>query len=239
MCRYSLRQRRNLCDSWCHISSGGGVSIVVQKISLFRLIIDPDNFLWFLYDLFIISLIVNIIISLLRNITRNKKTILLCMFVFSIIILVIGKFIPENVCNIKSICWMFQFYVAGAAYKEYKELKNEGVIGIIMFLIFLIVVWARYVFLSQDSLFTYVIMMVVAYIGVLASFILFKSFFNKKTILIPLGQSTLGLYAVHQRVITILNINSVIIVFLLTFIISFIVVYIIRKTKYLKFVIGE
>jgi len=88
--------------------------------------------------------------------------------VITIIILGAGKFIPTNDYNIKSICWMFQFYVAGAAYRVYGErIKSNRSIGIIMAILFFVVFWSKYTIMPQDGLITYVVMTIIAYMGYL------------------------------------------------------------------------
>lgn len=204
------------------------------------MVVDPDKYLWFLWDLFFISLLVNVVVLLISKITLKRDYIFKALFLLAMIILCLGKFLPENDFNVKSICWMFQFYVAGAAFKEYGEkLKNLKVLGPVMAVIFVFAVWAQYSFMSQNSLITHVVMMVLAYIGSLACFLLFKSFSNTESIIVELGQSTLGVYAIHQSLITMLGINNVWYSFVVVLAISIIIIYFIRSSIYLKFLIGE
>ena len=204
------------------------------------MVVDPDKYLWFLWDLFFISLLVNVVVLLISKITLKRDYIFKALFLLAMIILCLGKFLPENDFNVKSICWMFQFYVAGAAFKEYGEkLKNLKVLGPVMAVIFVFAVWATVFILSQNSLITHVVMMVLAYIGSLACFLLFKSFSNTESIIVELGQSTLGVYAIHQSLITMLGINNVWYSFVVVLAISIIIIYFIRSSIYLKFLIGE
>lgn len=162
------------------------------------------------------------------------------LFLFSMTILGIGKFLPENDFNIKSVCWMFQFYVAGAAFKEYgRYFKNLKVLGPLLVALFVISVWSRYEFISQESLLTYVVMMMMAYLGCLSFFLFYLAYGEVKTLLVYIGQSTLGIYAIHQTLIKIMGINNVWLSFIVVLALSLIFVIVIRWSKYFKFVIGE
>ena len=204
------------------------------------MVVDPDKYLWFLWDLFFISLLVNVVVLLISKITLKRDYIFKALFLLAMTILCLGKFLAENDFNVKSICWMFQFYVAGAAFKEYGEkLKNIKVLGPVTAATFVLAVWAQYSFVTQESLMTYVVMMALAYIGCLACFLLFKSYSNAESVIAELGQSTLGVYAIHQSLITLLGINNVWYSFVVVLTISIIIIYLIRSSIYLKFLIGE
>lgn len=218
---------------------GGGVSLLIRKASPFQLFLSPDNYLWFLWDLFFISLIFNGILFLAGKDEKPTKAFAI-LAVITIIILGAGKFIPTNDYNIKSICWMFQFYVAGAAYRVYGErIKSNRSIGIIMAILFFVVFWSKYTIMPQDGLITYVVMTIIAYMGCSACFLLFKSYAHSNTPLTLLGQSTLGVYAVHQGLITFLSLDNVWLSFVIVLLLSVAIVYFIRWSNYFKFLIGE
>ena len=135
---------------------------------------------------------------------------------------------------------MFQFYVAGAAFKVYGD-KNiiKGGVGALMAFLFVIMVWVNYTFLPQDSLLAYVMKMMMAYMGCFASFILFIAYANSNSPLVLLGQSTMGIYAIHQYLIVWFGMSNVWLSFMIVLALSVVFVFIIRRTKFLKFVIGE
>lgn len=216
----------------------GGLIVIVHKAPPIQLIISPDSYLWFLWDLFFISLIVNSILSLLNN-SKPIYTFFV-LAIFSVVILGAGKFIPTNDFNIKSICWMFQFYVAGAAYRVYGEkLKANKLVGLLMVIVFIVLFWFKYTFMSLEGLIVYVVSTFVAYLACFACLILFRACVKENTPLAILGQSTLGVYAVHQELIKACSIDNVWILFIVVLFLSVVSVYLIRKSYYLNFLIGE
>ena len=217
----------------------GGLSLLLFRTSPLQLLISPDNYLWFLWDLFFISLAFNVLLSTLDGRVEQTK-IIPVLAVFSIIILGFGKFLPTNDFNFKSICWMFQFYVAGAAYKVYGEkFKANKFAGMLIAVTSLALFGIKYAFLQQNGMAVYIISMVIAYLACYACFVLFRIFAENESLLSSLGQSTLGVYAVHQLLIKMCGIDNVWLTFVIVLFLSVVFVYVIRKTQYLKFLIGE
>ena len=93
--------------------------------------------------------------------------------------------------------------------------------------------------MPSEGLIAYMISILIAYIACLACFILFKTYLGKETPLVLFGQSTLGIYAVHQGLIKACGMDKVWLTFVVVLFVSVDFVYIIRKTQYLKFLIGE
>ena len=214
----------------------GGISIFLHKLNPLLLLTSPDSFLWFLYDLFIISFIVNIVVVFTRG---DNKRIIEYLVILSVIMLVLGKFIPFNICNIKSLCWMFQFYVAGVLCKLYIDNNPTNKYIIIVLLLLFVICFIIKREYSVEGIGGYLISEILAYSACALCFILFKSFVGMNTFLVYLGQSTLGIYACHQELIRLIGISNVWINFIVALSVSYFFVLIIRKIKYLKFTIGE
>lgn len=233
------RTKKNVVRLMVPYFAWGGLSLLLFKTSPLQLFISPDSYLWFLWDLFFISFVVNAVLSMFGD--KAKPTITIpILAVFSVIILGFGKFLPTNDFNIKSICWMFQFYVAGAAYKVYGEkLKANKFVGILMAALFLILFGAKYAFMPQNGMAAYITSMVIAYLACYACLVLFRSYADNESPLTRLGQSTLGVYAVYQLLIKVCGIDNVWLSFAVVLFLSVSFVYVIRKTQYLKFLIGE
>ena len=213
----------------------GGALLFIHKSSPITLITDPDSYLWFLWDLFFISLMVNAVLAS----CDDKRKAFEALFLIAIFLLGLAKLLPSNVCNIKSMCWMYQFYVVGALIKEYgeriKSAKFAGVVFLILFIVTFIVIQLS----QRDGVLRFALAMLAAYTGIMFCFYVFKAFGEFKSPLVYLGQMTLGIYAVHQEVIKLLGISNVLLAFFATSALSILLVVLIRKTKYLKFAIGE
>ncbi len=200
------------------------------------LILNPDNYLWFLWDLFFISLLFSSTLAL--RLTKEKTFAIL--IVASILILVTGKFIPSNDYNIKSVCWMFHFYVAGALFRIYEGKFRAGIYVVLgLLLSFLLLIWIGETFLLPKSLLSYIFGLITAYVAVILCFVLFKKIANHNSLLMRIGQATLGIYAVHQEIISLIGISNVLLCFIVTTILSVLFVLAIRKTVFLRFIIGE
>ena len=235
----SSRTKKNFVRLMVPYFAWGGLSLLLFKTSPLQLLISPDTYLWFLWDLFFISLAFNAFLTTLGDRVGPTK-IIPVLAVFSIIILGFGKFLPTNDFNIKSICWMFQFYVAGAAYKTYGEnFKANKFVGMLIAATSLTWFAIKFVFLPQNGMAVYITSMVIAYLACYACFVLFRTFAEKESLLSRLGQSTLGIYAVHQLLLKMCGIDNVWLSFVIVLFLSVVSVYVIRKTQYLKFLIGE
>lgn len=214
----------------------GGINILLHKSSLLHMVINPDGFLWFLWDLFFISLIVNGIMGLVKD---NNKSIYV-VGLLAVVMLLFGKFLPNNDYNIKSICWMFQFYVAGMLYNRFLSNRSFNKwFGPVLVALLIIMVWWRYKYIPQESLLSNGIMLIIAYVGCFAFFFSFKAYADSHPFLIR--QATLGIYAVHYDCMRISGyvVNNIWLLFIVSVLLSYLFVYVIRKTKYLGFLIGE
>lgn len=216
----------------------GGGKLLFHKCSPFLLVVDPDRFLWFLWDLFFISIFVNCIMAIVKD--SNRAFLTVCLM--AVVMILLGKFLPNNDYNIKSICWMFHFYVAGILYNRF--LSNSSFnkwLGPLFVILLIIMVWLRYKYIPQESLLSNGIMLIIAYIGCFAFFLSFKAYADSHPFLSILGQATLGIYAVHYDCMRILGyvVNNIWFLFVVSVLLSYLFVYVIRKTKYMGFLIGE
>ncbi len=160
----------------------------------------------------------------------------------AVAMLLFGKFLPNNDYNIKSICWMFQFYVAGMLYNRYLSTRSyDKMLGPVLVVLLIIMVWLRYNYFPQDTLLSSIFMLIIAYMGCFAFFLSFKAYADTQPFLSTLGQATLGIYAVHFDCIRISDyvVNNVLLLFIVSILLSYLFVFVIRKTKYLVFLIGE
>ena len=216
----------------------GIIGCLARKGDYIQLLISPDSFLWFLWDLFFISLLTNIIVS---SQVHLKVFSLGSLFLLSFLMLGCGALLSNNDYNIKSICWLYNFYILGAAIntEKGKRLILSKPLGLLFLLLFGALTLFGFLFGSIDGILMNVYSLVVAYLGVLSCFFLFASYFDLKTPILKLGQSTLGIYAIHQSIIKVIGSNSVLFSFIIATLVSYLMVLLIRRTKYLKFIIGE
>lgn len=217
----------------------GVVAVLLYRYPLASIFNDPDKHLWFLWDLFFISLIVYI-----SNAIFPEKKRIAYLIATSIVVLLLGYLLPKNIFNLKSICWMFQFYVFGCFLKAYDEDLNRICkrririfILLISFVLVISNIYVKRIISNQVVLYGY--NMIIAYMGIVFFFVSFISVFNHNSPLVRVGQASLGIYAIHQFIINAIEIGNIWLEFIVVFSLSVLFVLILRKTKYLTILIGE
>lgn len=174
-------------------------------------IIHPDTGLWFLWALFFIVLLMKLCDSACSYL-KVKLEYVVC--IFSLLLMGIMVALKFKLFGFQFIAWYLPFYAIGFFGRKYQNLwEGWGRISplwLSALFLFMAYWWMRKdppLFMGQDShaIYNYAYKFIVATVAIAAFIPLFKSYMNRIVLIITkLGGVTLGIYAIHQTVITIL-----------------------------------
>ena len=224
-----------------------------QYMKLFK---QPDTGLWFLYILFLISLLEFIRKKLLDYIIPDSSHSL-AWWINLISILALSVTLPALILilnlrgwGIQLISLYYPFYMMGNLMRQHwnkigHRLKSIGWVLMVLFIISLAVYWGGYTALfnvGSKSLFDYGFKVLTSTLGALSMFSLFS---RSQGVEFPrwtyyIGSHTLGIYAVHQPLIGYLRNNihlpsvplQICISFMLISAASLLFVYIAQRNKW-------
>lgn len=164
----------------------------------------PDNGLWFLYNLFVYS--VMIWISERESLTRinNFAQEIFLGAIFLILLCLMG--VLKTKLNCSQLCWYFPFYAMGYYMRKYEKMlnKNKRFIAAWGGVIWLIGVpfWMMredpifYQWINLGGGFAYLYRFIVCLAGTVFFFIFGQNFLDKQIVKINvIGEKTLGMYA--------------------------------------------
>lgn len=208
-----------------------------------RLPLFPDTGLWFLYVLFLITLVDYCRSKILIKIERFLKWKYLyeysAIFFIFLLLLVFCLYkycaLPGNWINFVAL--YFPYYMLGCVMHRHTKWLESHLMcfGSIGGVIYLCATYFLHAAMWQPIL---------AVCGIYGCFFLFRKFCNCKMpqLLVFTGMSTLGIYAVHQPIIHyVKNVMlsslwmNIAITFVLTYILSILVVRILRISKFTRF----
>lgn len=166
-----------------------------------RILLYPDNGLWFLYNLFVYCMIFNL--SERWSSKKFKQEYLLVGF---IILLFIVMELLHTLLNVSQICWYSPFFAMGYYVRKYSNylLKHENLICIFWGGIYLMTMpfWMMredplfYQWINLGNIFSYLYRYLVEITGALFFFIIGKKSLNHPPFVIKdIGTKTLGIYA--------------------------------------------
>lgn len=214
-----------------------------QKILLY-----PDNGLWFLYNLFIYSTIFNA--TERWKTKRFGQTFLFCI---CYIILCILMTIFHKLFNFTQICWYLPFFAIGFYLHKYErsiQKYNKAILwtGTILYMC-TIPFWMMreeplfYKWINLGNVFSYFYRYAVEFIGTILFFTAGKKLLNHHFIgLNQIGRQTLGIYAFQfitlyhiSKLITLQNVYvNIFLKTIFTLITSYIIVLIIERIKFIN-----
>lgn len=214
--------------------------------------LNPDTGLWFLYVLFLISLVdfvrskTSCVIRATHLVKDSKKLdqyVYELSIVGTIILLLILYWTYKHVGLpgnwISFVALYYPYYMLGCMMRKHNErLKKHlwwlGSIGMIVY------------FLGTYFLEDRICQPFLALGGIMSAFLIFRKWCNRKMprLVLFTGMSTLGIYAVHQPIIHyVMHIirtplwTDIILTFVLTYIISIVVVRILKMSKLTRFLL--
>ena len=174
-------------------------------------VVHPDSGLWFLWALFFIVLLMwlcNWVVACLKV----KIEYVVC--IFSLLMMGIMVALKFKLFGFHFIAWHCPFYSIGFFGSKYLNLwEKQGRIGSLwlsILFLFMAYWWMRKdppLFMTQNShvIYNYAYKFVVAILAIVAFIPLFKSYLNRTMLIITkMGGVTLGIYAIHLTVITLL-----------------------------------
>lgn len=217
-----------------------------EDLYVIEIFTSVDKFLWFLWALFFINIITVIVDKLARiyNRTYVSVIVLLCT---GVVLMGISKILNSNVLGIKLICYHLHFFIFGYIIRkisfESKMYFRHLWIALPMFLL-LLPFWHRtgmQVFgVTLNPLISLVYKIIVAYLACYCIYLLFRRKFTMYTFFTKLGTSTLGIYAIHSWLLKFMPKElPVFLIFLIVSVLSYIGVLVLRKSNYLRPLIGE
>ena len=212
----------------------------------------PDNGLWFLYNLFVYSVIFSCIEWLHDRTYINRWVYITGAYV--LLILLMAVFHTRFNCT--QLCYHFIFYALGYLYKMLdRSLSNRCIAWGGVIYAFLVIFWTPggnplfYDYINLGGGFAYMYRYGVQILGMLFFFEMGKSILNKKIwFLTGYGEITLGVYALQFSVLyhlkSILPIQSITFLVvtetILAVIICYVFVKIIKRIPYVRtLLIGE
>lgn len=227
----------------------GSMDVTVSLQTL----IYPDKGLWFLYNLFVYSVIFNIAEYLQSRfgVKHWLVTGIFYMLLGTLMVLFKTKF------NCSQLCYHIIFYAVGYYYRELKIVNKYSYLSIsVLGIVFLLTVpfWVTngtplfYNQINLGGIFAYAYRYGVQIVGMMFFYGLGYKFLNREVpMLQKLGAATLGIYAVQFTVIyycvKLLPIDNVSLkiasVSALAVPISYLFVWMVRKVKYLRLLVGE
>ena len=205
-----------------------------------------DKYLWFLWALFFINIITIVADKFARSL-NNPNVSVIVLFCTGVILMGISKILNSNVLGIKLICYHLHFFIFGYIIRkisfESKMYFRHLWIALPMFLL-LLPFWHRtgmQVFgVTLNPLISLVYKIIVAYLACYCIYLLFRRNFTMYTFFTKLGTSTLGIYAIHSWLLKFMPKElPVFLIFLIVSVLSYIGVLVLRKSNYLRPLIGE
>lgn len=179
--------------------------------NLYLALLHPDNGLWFLWVLFFIILM----LKFCDIISRKTKTRLEYVAVI-VSITMMGAMVALRIkiFGFQFVAWYFPFYCIGYFGKKYEEVfsafSRHAVIPSLLLFVVMAWFWMRkepptFMPVGSSVVFNYTWKFLTAVIAIFALYSLFKHYVVCKYLIInKMGGATLGLYAIHQSVITII-----------------------------------
>lgn len=175
-------------------------------------IMHPDTGLWFLWALFFIVLLMKLSDSLCSRLNVKLEYI---VFVVSLLLAGIMVTLKFKLFGFQFIAWYLPFYAIGYFGRKYQNLweKQGHKVALCLFVLFLFMAywWMRKdapLFLPQNShvIYNYVYKFAVAIVAIAALVPLFRYYIDDKMLMITkLGGVTLGIYAIYQTILAILQ----------------------------------
>lgn len=220
---------------------------LINNYSIFDLFTNVNNFAWFLWTLFFISLII-VSIDRLCCKTSNVQLFLVVLLLVVIISLIIPSLINTNIFAIKNIGLNLQYFACGYVIRklDVSSLMKHWLLWVTVPLFILFVLfWHR----ESITIFSIELMgvkanlyrIITAYLGCYSIWLVFKLLMEKKTFLSQIGKASLGIYLTHFPILAvILSLNMPLVINVLVISsLAYLSVYLIRKSNYLKPIIGE
>ena len=217
---------------------------ILSDIPIYKIFVDVGDFAWFIWTLFFI----NLIIVSLHKCFEKSEYLDLILFTSVAIIMGLTFMSPNNIMGVKNIGTELQYFVIGYLLKRHDVVeKGKKWHLIILWPMFLLLLfgWHRQhsIFFenSLNGILNEIYVMITAYIGCGAVWLLFKEFVANKTVLAEIGKDSLGIYLIHFFVLgNLMRCNlTTLLLFVIVSIISLIIVRIVRASNYLRPLIGE
>lgn len=221
----------------------GGVKCLEYHLPFTEILIDPDNFAWFIWALFFI----NVITITIDRLFGSKKVFLPILLMVVILIMSCIVMLDTNLMGLKQIGLNLQYFIVGYLMRRYdlpQYMDRKLALLTIPIFFVLVVFWERenMIILSvQLGIMANVYRMITAYMACLGFWAIFKVFFDKALWLSLLGTASLGIYLLHFYILQwiLLFGGPLLVSFALTTVLSYGAVLLIRMSNYLKPFIGE
>lgn len=227
----------------------GSMDVVISL----RTLIYPDKGLWFLYNLFIYSVIFNIAEFLYIRFGVKHWLVTGIFYILLGILMLLFK----TKFNCSQLCYHIIFYAAGYYYRQLKIIDKYtnlkvGILGVTFLLT--VPFWVTngvplfYDQFNLGGIFAYIYRYGVQIVGMMFFYGLGYKLLNKEIpMLQKLGTATLGIYAVqfivihyYVKLLLIDNVSlKIVSISVLTVPTSYLFVWMVRKVKCLKLLIGE
>jgi len=205
-----------------------------MPISFIKIIIYPDNGLWFLWSLFWINILFYISSKCSKNIGAFMFLLLLLCVIF------IFFFQLDNKFGIKQTILLFPYFILGFTLKKYPFLKKKVLAyKHVYLLIFLLAIyfWKRVdpILVYQNylltNIFTLGVKTFISMVGVIAFFSISEQFNKNISFVQEIGKSTIGIYAIHFFILNYFvflfkQVNSIILFYFLIILVSFSVLFV-------------
>lgn len=217
----------------------------------FRILLYPDNGLWFLYNLFIYRVLFAFSEKWSIHLYRQEIFILLIFFVLSALMLLL-----HTLLNMTQLCWFFPFFAIGFYVHKYEAYLGQYMKWLMWCfgIVYVVTVpfWMMrepplfYKWLDLGILFSYLYRYGVEIAGTCFFLLLGKRILNQPiNWLNELGRRTLGIYAfqfivIHYMIMLDNVFRNVFLLTIMTVLLSFCCTEIIRRIRYVRlFMIGE
>lgn len=215
------------------------------------ILIYPDRGLWFLYNLFIYSVLFNVA-ELLKEKYDIKQIFSIGVF---LVLLFVGMCLFHTKFNFSQLCYHIVFYTLGYISRKYDNMLNVSMLTVGGVYVMCMPFWTMngpplfYQYLNLGGVVVYIYRYFVQIAGLLFFYKVGRKYLNRQIVwMSQLGASTLGVYALQfivlHYLICFIPIDNVVmkilVVTFLTVPICYLIVCGIRKVKYLRLLlIGE
>lgn len=173
-----------------------------------RTIVHPDSGLWFLYALFFITAI-NIVTVRCCDRWRIKPELGIALVGGVLVaVMLVLKF---KLFGFQFVAWYFIFYNVGFFFHQYEKAFSgyEKPMGIIFLVSYLVLAhwWMRklppsFMLADSSAIYCYLYKLIVAVVACLGFWWCFKHWVKEEILVLNhLGKITLGIYAIHQTVL--------------------------------------
>lgn len=218
------------------------MKIVINHLNPIDLLLDVNNFLWFLWTLFFINLVVMGILTL----ARGSRIATAALLLVSVLVMGASKALDIDAFGLKLICLNMQYFVAGVLMRIWRVDEHirswHLCLTVPLFCIFFIMKECLFPDVSASKgLALLALSMLMAYTASYTFFLLFKNYYNTSSLLSRIGMCTLGIYAVHFFVIdAFLTFQMPVwLLFVVVSLLSLCLVWLIRRSVFLRPFIGE